>query len=434
MDAVRPTDATVNHLNVRAHMQDDDDRRLDSAVSLGIITAAQAAEIRALTPVRAAVPRLPHAIGAESIGYVLGAITVVVAMGWFLADRWDWLGASGVLAVAVLYAALFLVVGWRLRREGASIAANLAVLLSVTMVPVAVVSVNELMGWFANAPGAACSAGEWIFWRCRGEEIVVEFATVMALVAVLRATRFSLAVLPLAALSLRFVFHAATFALGAPLGGVMSGWIWLICTSLLVAVAYETSRRQGDDEDFALWLHLVGAFSAMVASAMLINQVEWYRHLLVPAAFMAFAFSLRMRRFVWTLLGLGWFVSYLGWLAADVFRDTPFFPIILAALGVGVIVATVWIQRNSARLVARFGGLASDGRPSFPGGVALILVPIVAAVLQLPSARALDRASRRESDAAQAQARRQMEARTDSIRRAGGRESLPIETKAPPQP
>jgi hypothetical protein len=212
------------------------------------------------------------------------------------------------------------------------------------------------------------------------------------------------------------------------------GWIWLICTSIAVAVAYETSRRQGEDEDFALWLHLVGAFSAAMASVMLINQVEWYRHLLVPAAFMAFAFSLRMRRFVWTLLGLGWFVSYLGWLAADVFRDTPFFPIILAALGVGVIVATVWIQRNSARLVARFGGLASDGRPSFPGGVPLILVPVLAALLQLPGARDLDREARREADAAQAQARRQMEAHADSVRRAGGREYGPIETKAPAQP
>lgn len=415
-------------------MEHDDDRRLDSAVSLGIITAAQAAEIRALTPVRRAATHLPRAIGAESIGYVLGAITVVVAMGWFLADRWDWLGEGGVLAVAILYAALFLVVGWRLRAEGATLAANVATLLSVTMVPIAVVSLNELMGWFANAPGAACGAAEWMFWRCRGEEIVVELATVVALVAVLRATRYALTVLPLAAIGLRFVFHAVAYALGVPLGGVTIGWIWLICTSLSVAVAYDISRRQGNDEDFAVWLHLVGAFSAATASVMLINQVEWYRHLLVPAAFMAFAFSLRMRRFVWTLLGLGWFVAYLGWLAADVFRDTPFFPIILAALGVGVIVATVWIQRNSARLVARFGGLASDSRPSFPGGVALILAPILAALLQLPTARELDRQARRESDAAQLQARRQMQALDDSVRRAKTRPTVPIETKAAPQP
>jgi hypothetical protein len=415
-------------------MQFDDDRRLDSAVSLGIITAAQAAEIRALTPVRTGVPRLPNAIGAESIGYVLGAITVVVAMGWFLADRWDWLGASGVLAVSVLYAALFLAVGWRLRREGAQEAANLATLLSVTMVPVAVVSVNELMGWFARAPGAACSAAQWSFWRCRGEEIVVELATVLALVAVLRATRYSITVLPLASLSLRFVFHAMAFAFGGPLGAIVLGWVWLICTSLTVAVAYGISRRQGENQEFGLQLHLVGVISAAVASALLISQVEWYRHLLVPAALIAFAFALRMRQFIWTLLGLGWFVSYLAWLAADVFRDTPFFPIILAALGVGLIVATVWIQRNSAQLVARFGGLASDGRPSFPGGMALILMPIVVALVQLPSALALDRAVQRESDAQQAWVRRQVQIHADSVRRARGRESGPIETKATPLP
>ena len=399
-------------------MQQDDDRRLDSAVSLGIITAEQAAEIRALTPERAPRLHVPRSLGAETIGYVLGALTVLVAMGWFLADRWDWLGAGGVLAVAVLYAALLLVVGWRLRSEGYPLAANFATLLSVTMVPVAVVSVNELMGWFAAEIGTACSPAGWIFWRCAGEEIVVEVFTVFALAAVLWRTRFSIAVLPLALLGLRFVFHAVTYVTGVPIGGMMAGWVMLIGTSLATSAAYETSRRQRGDEDFALWLHLVAAIAASGTAAMLIAQVEWFRHLLIPAAFLAFAFSLRMRRFVWSLLGLGWFVAYLGWLAADVFRDTPFFPIILAALGVGVIITTVWMQRNSARLVARFGGLATDGRPSFPGGIGLMLLPIVAAVLQLPSARTADVATRREWDAIQA---RQPKAPR-------------VETKAPMQP
>lgn len=380
-------------------MQQDDDRRLDSAVSLGIITADQAAEIRALTPVRAHTLHLPRALGAETIGYVLGALTVLVAMGWFLADRWDWLGASGVLAVAVLYAVLFLIVGWRLRVEGYPLAANVAVLLSVTMVPVAVVSVNELMGWFAAEVGVACSPAGWDFWRCSGEEVVVEACTVLALFAVLWRTRFSIAVFPLAVLGVRFVFHVVTYALETPPGGAMAGWILLIATSLAVSAAYETARRQQGDEDFALWLHLVAALAASVTATVLIMQVDWYRHLLIPGAFLAFAFSVRMRRFVWSLLGLGWFTSYLGWLAADVFRDTPFFPIVLAALGVGGIVATVWIQRNSARLVARFGRLAMDGRPSFPGGSVLMLLPILAAMLQLPAARTLDRANRREWDA-----------------------------------
>lgn len=97
----------------------------------------------------------------------------------------------------------------------------------------------------------------------------------------------------------------------------------------------------------------------------------------------------------WTLLGIGWFVTYLVWLASDVFEDTPFFPIVLAALGLAVIISTVWVQRNSARLVARFGGLATDGRPSFPGGAWLLAVPVLVAALNLPAAVALDAAEQR---------------------------------------
>ena len=424
-------------------MYETDDRRLDAAVSLGIITTAQAEEIRALTPAHrigasvdgdirdaatGATLHLPRAIGAEAIGYVLGAMTVMIAMGWFLADRWEWLGAGGALAVSLLYGAVFLVVAWRLRVEDSRLASDFAVFLAVAMVPIAVITINELMGWFGDSVVLACGKAPFDFWRCRGEEIVVELSTIAAAVVAMRATRFTLFALPLSAFGLRFVFHFAELTTGINFGVTWSAWVLLIGTSLLTAVAYETSRRQQGDADFALWIHLSAAFSAGITSAMLLDQVEWYRHLLIPAALIAFAFSLRMRRFPWTLLGMSWFVGYIGWLAGEVFRHTPFFPIILAALGVSVIIATVWIQRNSAMLVARFGGLATGDRPSFPGGTALILVPVVAALVQMSSARALDEALRREREATSDQFRRQRTLSQDSLRRQAQQE---IETKRP---
>ncbi len=259
------------------------------------------------------------------------------------------------------------------------------------------------MQWIPEVPYTACQYPEFAFWTCRGNEVLVELATVAAALVALRSTRFSLLVLPVALVLLRAVFHAADVLGRAGWGAASAGWVWVAASGVMVLLAYETSRRQRGDADFALWLHLTAAMAAATASVMLTNQVEWYRHLLVPAAFVAFAFSLRMRRAPWTLLGLGWFVAYLGWLAGEVFRDTPFFPIVLAALGIGVIVLTVWIQRNSERLVVRFGGLASDGRPSFPGAPWLMLVPLLVTALQLPAARALDHETWR---AAQARAHR----------------------------
>lgn len=383
-------------------MYEDDDRRLDAAVSLGIISAEQAAAIRALTPKRRD-PTLARPVDASMIGYVLGAITVLIAMGWFLVDRWDWLGAGGVLAVVGLYIALFLAVAQRLRREGFETAGGFAVLLAVAMVPVAVIAVNELTQWISPDVRASCrnSRFDVVFdfdlWDCRGLELVVELVTLAAALVAVRAVKFSLFALPIAAICLRFVFHAADAMFDGNLGAVGTGWMWMIATSLVTAAAYVADRTQPNEHDYALWLHILGVFSAATASAMLLSSYDGYRHVLAPAAVVAFLFALRMRRAPWTLLGLGWFVTYLGWLAADVFRDTPVFPIVLAALGLGVIIATVWVQRNSAMLVERFGGISTDGRPSFPGGVGLILLPIVAAAIQLPAAATLDAANRRES-------------------------------------
>jgi len=395
------------------------DRRLDAAVSLGIISAAQAAEIRAIAPDDDPRPEAPRAVNAATIAYVLGAITVVIAMGWFLADRWSWLGARGVLAVSLLYAGLFVLVGHRLRRQGFPVAAGFGVLLAVCMAPVATVAINELAGWFAPVPGVSCRYPDFLLWTCRGEEMLAELVTAAAALFALRKVRFSLLVLPLAGIALRFLFHASDAITRNDLGLATSGWILVIGASLLTAVAYATDRRQRGDEDFALWLHVAAAICAMVASVQVLDLFEELRHLLVPAAFVAFAAALLMRRTAWLLVGMAWFVWYLGWLASDVFKDSPVFPVILAALGIGVIAATVWVQRNAARLVARFGGVTSDGRARFPGGVPLLLSPVLVAALMLPNARALDRERRDDREwrveQQRVRAEREDRARADSV-------------------
>lgn len=405
------------------------DRRLDAAVALGIISAEQASAIRALEPEQPTAPT-PRAVGGGTLGYILGAITVLVAMGWFLADRWEWLGAGGVLAVSLLYALLFLVVATRLRQEGAAQASGFAVLLAVGMVPVGMVALLELLQVYPELPFSACGGPDFDFWTCRGEEITVELVTALAALLFLHRWRFALLALPLAALLLRGIFHFALFVADGPLAVHTIGWVWMIGSSLVTAIAYAVSRQQAGDEDFARWLHFAAAFSAATTTTLLLVQVEAYRHALIPGAFVAFAFSLRMRRVVWTLLGLGWFVAYLGWLASEVFRDTPFFPIVLAALGVGVIIATVWIQRHRDALVARFGRLDSEARPTFPGGLPLILAAALVAMLHLPASLELDRVQERERDAAlrasRALSRRPAERRPGPIVVRPGRETRPL--------
>lgn len=421
-------------------MTDRGDRRLEAAVALGIITAAQAAEILAIGPVRDGMDgdlrEAPRAFNAATLAYVLGAITVVIAMGWFLADRWNWLGAKGVLAVTVLYAALFLLTSVRMRRGGFSTAAGFAVLLALCTVPVATVAWNELVGWFAHVPGAPCGYPAFSFWSCRGEEFFVELVTVLAVLVALRQIRFSLLVLPLAGIALRMLFHATDAITQNASGTATSGWVLAIGASVLAAAAYTTDRRQGVDEDFGIWLHLAAAGCAMVAAVQLLVIYKEMRHFLVPGAFVAFAVALTIRRFVWMLLGMAWFIWYLGWLAADVFKDSPFFPVILAALGISMIVVTVSVQRHAGWLVERFGTVTHDGRPRFPGGVPLLLSPALVAALLLPQGITHDR-ERREQAAWQSeryQLRYEAELRKAAQDSIAGLQGVARETRPVPQP
>lgn len=420
-------------------MTERDDRRLEAAVALGIITAAQAGEIRAIAPTRTASDapshEVPRAFNAAMLAYVVGAITVVIAMGWFLADRWTWLGAGGVLAMSVLYAALFLLIAHRLRTQGFPTAAGFATLLAVCMAPVAAVAWNDLVKWFTPVASASCGYPDFDLWSCRGEEMFAELVTAAAALLALRRVRFSLLVLPLAMIAVRFVFHVADAFGRNGFGDTSSGWVWVIGASLMVAAAYATDRRQDADEDFGLWLHLAAVVCALAATVQLLNELKELRHFLVPGAFVAFAAALTMRRFAWLLLGMVWFIWYLGWLAADVFKDSPLFPVVLAALGIGVIVTTVWVQRNAATLVARFGTVTSDGRPRFPGGVPLLLSPALVALLLMPQARERD-ADRRADQARRMeryriQNERAIESAADST---DARRRRPPETKAVPRP
>src|SRR5689334_14690413 len=117
---------------------------VDAAVERGVIDAAQRDQLRALAAELAtASPRGAEAgrgmskaaeparearrgFNAVTVAYSLGALLVLVALGWFLFDRWESLGPGGVLVVAAVYAGAFAGTGALLRRRAFVVAGGLA--------------------------------------------------------------------------------------------------------------------------------------------------------------------------------------------------------------------------------------------------------------------------------------------------------------------
>lgn len=382
------------------------DRELRTAVDRGIITAAQADALAALAvevplggeaavaaslpPEARAMPAERHPVAGVMIAYAIGAALVVFAFGWFLVDRWERLGPTGVLLVASAYAAIFALVGVRVRREGYRTAGGVVTVLAVGMAPLAAWSLARLVGLWPDAM-PPCGRGALSLAGCNGRWIIIELATIGAALATLRVVRFWGLAVPIAVASAFLALHVVEALLGIETRGRAGGWALWMASSVMLAIAYATDRAQRGDEDFAGPLYLAALVVNFAALVGLWSGYPMLRHVQPVLAAFAIAASLQLRRRVFLVFGALGVLWYLGWLAFDVFRKVLAFPFLLATFGITVIVLTVWLQRAYPRLMQGARARAETGRPRLAAGFLGLLAPALIGLAMLPSAIAADR-------------------------------------------
>ena len=371
-------------------------RLINVALERGIIDATQHDELAALSAELTAVPDHGHdeadeiapareahrGFNAITVAYSLGALLVLFALAWFLFERWKVLGPGGVLGVAVFYAAACAVVGTLLRQRRFDVAGGLAIVLAVAMTPVWAWAILRLTG---EIPDPSI----WTDPLSRYEPyiasrlIVLDLATIGVALVALRRVSFSVLAAPIAVAFVALLLH-----LGQALGDPRFSWYvgpyyQCVVACAVIAIAYATERRQPPGEDYAFWLYLAGLVMLLVAYAGVWQYIGRWRHALplVAAALVTASLYLRRR----TLLVAGGFAAfgYLGYLAFDVFRRVVALPLALAALGLLVIVATVWMQRRFPKLVDRVSREDAAGVRMLPAGGLAVLGPLAIAFMAM---------------------------------------------------
>jgi hypothetical protein len=370
---------------------------LDEAVARGILSLQQRNEVLTLAGEPDDRPRgltgeflawareAPRGFNAITIAYGVGALAVVFALIWFLADRWNALGPAGVLIVAVVYAGVFGAAARVFTRERFPTAHGVAVLLVVITTPLIMWATLRVTGIWSDDFQAACGLRDAPFWDCRSRALVLAATTLAAALAAMRRLRFGPLMIPGAAALAVVLSQLALEASRGDGGRELLGWSMLFSASMLATIGYEIDRRRGR-EDYGGWVHIAAAVCATIALASLFRSEQSARHLVLPMSLAAMTASLFLRRIVWLLFGLGALFSYLTWLATEVFENAVAFPVILAAVGIAVILVTVWVQRTYPRIAARVRE-ADGARARFPGGAGLLLAPALAAVLVMPAER-----------------------------------------------
>lgn len=271
-----------------------------------------------------------------------GAVLVLIAMGWFGAEMGARYGAPAVLATSVAYSAAFLFGGARLwYGQNLKVPGGLLVTLAVTMVPVAV-------GSFAESIGYPLSA----YLTNTGFQFTLEAVTVASALVALRFFKFPFLTAPIAAALWLMSLTAVDFLFQGS-GSFFGMWNQQLTVTLLFGLGITfvgllvDGRRDGD---YSFWLYLFGVSAFWFSLTFLDAGTELgkFIYFLINTGLMFTSVLLSRRVFlVYGSVGVLW---YLGYLSYSLFAGSILFPLALTVFGGLVIWAGVKYHKNQAAI------------------------------------------------------------------------------------
>ena len=325
------------------------EEELRSAVNAGIITAAQAEQLKLFwqdSQLKSTDPVEAKGAGFSKFLYYLGTLIVIGAMGWLMNTAWESFRGIGLFLIAAGYATTFIFVA-KYWRERSPVLGGLFVVMAVCMTPLAVFGLQSEMGvWPFDEPGRYRGFYHYI----RGGWFPMEIATLTAGIISLRFSKIPFAMAPIA-FTLWFMSMDIAPVLAATVKTVdLRQKVSIGFGLCMIAAALWLDRRIRID--YAKWLYIFGAltFWGGLTTLRSDSELSKFIYCLINVGFMFFGVLIERRVFV-VLGGIGFF-GYLGHLSWSVFANSFVFPFVLTALGLLVVYAG-WLYHRKYDSIQR---------------------------------------------------------------------------------
>jgi hypothetical protein len=283
------------------------------------------------------------------VGYFFGALLVIGAMGWFITDGWDRFAGWQLTAIALVYAASFVVAGslvWR--KSMYRVPGGLLITMAVCMTPLAVYGLErELHLWPQLDPGSYTDFHPLI----NASWVGMEGATIGAALVALRYFKFPFLTAPAA---------YALWYMSMDLTGLVFGKQWgfrelcIVSTTfgfVMLLIAYSLEGKS--ELDFSFWGYLFGLLAFTGGLSLMESHSEWSKFGYLLIHIVLVGISLVLKRKVFMVFGAIGIFGYLSNEAYTHFRNSVAFPFVLSVIGIALIFLAMQYKRNETALQQR---------------------------------------------------------------------------------
>lgn len=307
-----------------------DSSDLSRAVQAGVL---QPGQDQALLDFLRYAPQSRPSFQLSHVAYYFGALLIIGAMGWLMTEAWMSIGDTALLLISGAYLLLFLLGGRSLWQRGQSIPGGLLAAVAVSLTPLVVFAAQ---GVFAFWPTGDAQSDYVDYYRyVQGGWLVMEVATIVVGLLVLRLMPFPFIVMPMA-VALWFM----SMDLSELLHGEYLDWekrrevsLWFGLLILLGSLVVDGRSKQ----DFAFWGYLAGLTAFWGSLSLMDSGSEFGKLLYCLINLLLIGLAVLLRRPWFMVFGAIGVAAYLGYLAHDVFADSLLFPVVVSLIGLGVI-------------------------------------------------------------------------------------------------
>ena len=116
----------------------------------------------------------------------------------------------------------------------------------------------------------------------------------------------------------------------------------------VMAAAWAVDLWRPKGPDLAFWLHIFGAMTFWGGLSANSDSTEFQRFLYLLVNLALIGFAIYVDRRIYAVFGALGVATYLGYLAYDVFNDMILFSFALSLIGLAIVGAGLWLNRNYA--------------------------------------------------------------------------------------
>ncbi|MDR2518043.1 MAG: hypothetical protein LBD13_01330 [Spirochaetaceae bacterium] len=316
------------------------DEQVKKAVEIGIFTEDQVKKFRDYIQNSS-----NHVTKLQKVLYYGGGLLIISALTWLMIDNWKKFGPGAITVFSALYFLVFLFVGcFVFFKKKMETPGGLLLAIPIAAAPLFIFSLLRLFNFWPQ---------EWDYhdyyvW-VKGKWILLELGTICAALPIFIKTKFPFHV---------FLIAGALWFFSMDIVPVIYKETEITWTEravisdifgiLMIGVGYFADIKS--KKDYSFWLYLFGLIT-LVSGLSVFHNDNLPKFIILGAinVFLIF-FSVFINRNVFLVFGAIGLTEFLGRLSWEFFSGSALFPLALTAIGVLLIAAGMFFQKNKKKI------------------------------------------------------------------------------------